>query len=120
MKIKANTYLLLILGLSLLLSAYTVVLSLKGVEASDGLTVTWTFVFAALVACWARVDAATQKVHRTLDFSFYFLAIWPIALPYYLVKTRGIEGLVLFFGFSILYFSPFISGLITYVYFATE
>ena len=117
---KTTTYLLSIFSLSVLFSAYATVLGLKGIEVGTALASTWTIVFAILVACWARADAATQKVHRTLDFSFYFLAVWPLALPYYLIKTRRIEGLILFVGFFALYFSPLLSGLIAYTYFVTE
>jgi len=45
---------------------------------------------------------------------------FPLALPYYLVRTRGIEGIVYFIGFAALYFAPFLFGLVAYVYWTAE
>lgn len=111
---KAHTYLFSVLGLSLFLSGYSVLLAFKEASVGEGLSAAWILAFAFLVALWARADAATQKVHRTLDFSFYFLAMWPLALPYYLVKTRGPEGVIYFIGFTAIHFAPFLFGLIAY------
>jgi hypothetical protein len=108
------------LGLSVGLSIYAAFLGISDIPVSDGLGAAWLIGFALLVAFWAREDAAVKKVHRTLDFSFYFLLVWPLALPYYLIKTRGVEGVVYFLGFAVLYFAPFVVGMLAYAYLVAE
>jgi hypothetical protein len=113
---RASALLVATLAISVILSGYAFVLGYKETALSDGLSGTWVVVFALLVAFWARADAAVQKLHRSLDFSIYFLVLWPVALPIYLVKTRGIEGVVYFVGFFALYWAPFLTGLVAYMY----
>ncbi|MGH8444009.1 MAG: hypothetical protein ACREVL_02025 [Solimonas sp.] len=115
---KASRYLLFILGFSLMLSLYEAILGARAASIGDGLQGAWAVAFAVLVALWARADAPTRPVSRPFDFGFLFLLFWPVALPWYLVRTRGMEGLVLFAGFFALYFAPFVSGLLTYFYLA--
>jgi hypothetical protein len=38
---------------------------------------------------------------------FLIFLIWPLLLPIHLVKSRGIEGLVLFVGFVGVYVAPY-------------
>lgn len=77
----------------------------------------WVLIFTLLVAMWA-VKEPKQTEHKGLSpFGAFMFFAWPLVLPYHLVKTRGIEGLVLFLGFVGLYYLPFIAGLIAYVYY---
>lgn len=52
---------------------------------------------------FGRSLSIKEPQHREFDAPFEFGAFmyfaWPIVLPYYLVKTQGVEGLVLFMGF---------------------
>ena len=117
---KPNSILLVILAISVVLSGYSTFLEIREMSIGTSLEAAWAVAFAFLVTFWARNDAAKQHVHRSLDFSFYFLALWPVALPYYLIKTRGVEGIVYFFGLAVLYFAPFLFGLIAYTYWVPE
>lgn len=95
-------------------------LVLSDVQVGESLSSLWVLAFALLVALWAREDAGEKQIHRTLDFPAYFFLAWPLVLPYYLTRTRGVEGLVLFCGFVVLHFAPFLSGLVAYAYFYPE
>ena len=117
---RPSLFLTTALGLSGVLSVYAAVLGYKETAVGEHLSDLWMVVFALLVAFWAHADAGTQKVHRSLDFPFYFLVLWPLTLPYYLVKTRGTEGVVYFLGFAAIYSAPFLFGLIAYTYLVAE
>lgn len=113
---KANPILLVIIGLSLGLSGYSAWLGTRELEASDSLGIAWNLVFAFLIAFWAHADTADRGLHRPLDFGYFLTVFWPVALPYYLARTRGIEGLVQFAGFVLLASGPFIAGLVAWTY----
>lgn len=117
---KTRKHLLALLAMSLVLTVYGGVLGYRGEYLSDELSGVWTVVFALCVALWAHADAAVQKQDRPLDFSFWFFAVWPVALPIYLGRTRGVEGMILFAGFFLLYYAPFLSGLVAYTYGSAE
>lgn len=117
---KPVWYLISIIGLSIALSIYSTILAINEVQAGEPLSSLWVLVFALLVALWAREDAGEKQIYRPLDFPAYFFLAWPLALPYYLARTRGIEGLILFCGFVVLHFSPFLSGLVAYLFFYPE
>jgi hypothetical protein len=38
---------------------------------------------------------------------FLIFLIWPLMLPIHLVRSRGVEGLVLFVGFVGMYVAPY-------------
>lgn len=84
-------------------------------DASDAI---WMFVYTVLVAIWAIKEPKQSEFEAPFEFGAFLYFAWPLVLPYYLVKTRGSEGLVLFAGFIGLYAMPFLSGLVAYVYIA--
>ena len=66
---------------------------------------------------WAYYDAGRKDFKKPFDFGFFIYVFWQVAFPWYLIKTRGIEGVVLYLGFIALWLFPWLSGLVTYVYF---
>ena len=67
--------------------------------------IAWLVVFSVLTALWAREDrraGAAGPGHSWLLMVFF----WPVALAYHLVKTRGLEGFVLYMGFLAIYLAP--------------
>lgn len=105
-----------LLLLSFLLTIAEVYLNLQEQVVSDRTTVLWALAFAFLVAVWATKDPKQVDFQPPFDFGFIMYMFWPLMLPYYLVKTRGLEGLVLFMGFVAIYLIPFFSGLVAYAY----
>lgn len=102
--------------LSLVYSCAQVVLNMQEEVVSDSTDVLWTFIFAILIAVWAKKEPKQKEFDAPFDFGSFLYFAWPVVLPYYLVKTRGSEGLVVFLGFVGLYLMPFLSGLVAYVY----
>lgn len=107
--------------LLLLCSAYSFVqisLNLQQQEVSATTDTIWAFAFAILVAIWALKEPKQSEFEAPFEFGAFLYFFWPVVLPYYLMKTRGTEGLVLFFGFVAIYAAPFTSGLIAYAYYS--
>lgn len=106
----------LIASVVALSATYCAVLALYEVREttpSGSTEVLWSFVFAILVTWWAKVDTKgrASPVQREIP-SFLMFILWPIILPYHLVKSRGSEGVVLFFGFLTLYLAPYMAVVI--------
>ena len=107
-----------LLIISLLMSIVDVALNLQGREVSELTYVIWNFIFFISTVLWVKYDAQKNHFPRPFEFDFLVYLFWPVAFPWYLIKTRGIEGILLLSGFIALFLAPWVSGLIVYVYFA--
>lgn len=105
-------------GLSLAYSIVQVILNANNEVVSDVSDALWAFIFAILVAVWAVNEPKQRDFSAPFEFSAFLYFAWPIVLPYYLYKTRGYEGVILFLGFAAMYLTPFLSGLVAYIYIA--
>ena len=114
-----SLYIIIVLFLLCFAVAFVeVTLNLKEQEISGSTELAWTFIFVVLVGMWVQRDSAGKKFDKPFDFGFFLYLFLPILLPYYLVRTRGVEGLVTFLGFAAIYYLPFFAGLVAYVYYA--
>ena len=114
-----NIHTKIILVLFVLATVYSfvqIILNINGMEASTSSETIWALIFATLVAMWANKEPLHKSFDAPFEFSAFVFFLWPLVLPYYLFKTRGSEGLVLFAGFVALYLAPFLCGLTAYVY----
>jgi hypothetical protein len=96
-----------ILALSGVVCVYSVALTLLHFAMGSHLAYSWLLVFSILLSLWIHADTRLQRIHQPLDFGFIFLGFWPLALPYYLIKTRGTRGIALCAGFFATYLAPF-------------
>lgn len=103
-----TTHLILatLVGLSVVVGIYEVVLYLNEYELSAALQFIWTIVFIILVVLWVNEDSKSyQGVYRPFDFGYLVFLFYFLYVPYYLFKTRGALGLayltVLFILFKI-------------------
>lgn len=101
----------------LMFSYVQVVFGLQEQDVSETTDLLWMFIFAALVAIWTIKEPKFKTFNPPFEFGAFVYFLWPVVLPYYLCKTRGSEGLVLFLGFVALYYTPFLSGLLAYVFY---
>lgn len=106
-----------LITLSISMGALEVILNLNDDGISDTTRSLWGFIFIVLSIMWAYADARQRNFHKPFDFGFLAYVLWPIVFPWYLVTTRGIKGILLFFGFLTCWLGPWLAGLITYVYF---
>ena len=54
----------------------------------------WGFEFQTLLAVWVRMDRRRRNVSLPFEFDAFVFFGWPVALPYYLYRTRGSRGLL--------------------------
>lgn len=66
----------------------------------------WQFVFGILLAWWALRDRRSRGVGMPYEFEAFVVFAWFIALPYYLCRTRGWNGLLPGLWVWLLYLTP--------------
>jgi hypothetical protein len=69
----------------------------------------WLVIFGLLTAGWVVLDAEARQIRWGFDFGFYIFQVWPIALPYYMVKTRGAIGFAYALVFTLFAAAPFLT-----------
>ena len=117
---KLNNQSFILLSIFLLSLTYAFVASYvvyKGGEVSEGTDLLWSFIFALVIALWTNNDAKAQGLYRPYEYSYFIFLFWPVVLPYHLVKTRKIEGLMVFLGVLLLFVLPFFTSLFVWAYF---
>ncbi len=65
-----------------------------------------------ILGWWLGQDLRAQKVARPLDLGMFLMIAWPLVVPYYLIKTRGVRALALIAIFVAVYMTPVILGAI--------
>jgi hypothetical protein len=64
--------------------------------------------FFCLICYWLEIDSRERRVMRVWDMGFFMSFAWPLILPYYVVKTRGIKrSLLALLLFVIVYASAY-------------
>jgi hypothetical protein len=62
------------------------------------------------VVLWLQKDARRTGVAPVLDLGYFLVFGWPIAIPWYVFKTRGRGGWSLLLGLIGLIVSPSVTG----------
>lgn len=75
------------------------VLMAHGHDAPEDTRRLWTFEFSLMVALWVSADRRVRGFRVPYEFDAFVLVAWIFVLPYYLYRTRGRPGLVLYAGF---------------------
>ena len=112
-----SVYLVVLLVLAIVMTLVECLAAIKGEEVSNGTHLLWCIISLALTAFWAMEDSKTSQFEKPFDFGFLIYMFWPVLFPWYLYKTRQVEGLIMFLGILGLLFGPWLGGLVAYVYF---
>ncbi len=91
--------------------------ALKGFEVESSTHLLWCLTFLVLTIFWVIEDSKKIKFEQPFEFDFLLYILWPLTFPWYLISTRGADGILIFVGFISIYFGPWLSGVVTYVYF---
>lgn len=91
-------------------------MNVDGKEISESTWGIWAFVYIILVGSWVLRDTRASEVEKPFDFGLFLYLLLPVALLYYLVSSRGGEGVITYIGFAALYFMPEFFGLVAYAY----
>jgi hypothetical protein len=68
--------------------------------------------FLWIMGWWLQQDSRKRSVAWVLDMGLFLYIAWPIILPYYLVKTRGLRGLLYVLAFAGIYVGAFVIGVV--------
>ena len=64
-----------------------------------------------LIGYWLDVDSREKRTLRVWDMGFFLYVAWPLILPYYLVKTRGVKRtLFTLLVLTVVYVGAFLAG----------
>jgi len=63
----------------------------------------WGFCYGLLLAWWVRMDRGARGMGIAFEFDAFVVFLWPLALPYYLWRTRGVQRLLPIAAFGLLY-----------------
>ena len=81
--------------------------------AVPGISRVFTYVgFLTVMTYWVRKDSKRSESWHAMDLGLYMFLLWPVMVPYYLLKTRGAKGLVPILTFLGSYVVAFIVGFI--------
>jgi len=100
----AKHLLLAFVALSLLVGVADAYLYYRGAGSEIGMSLAWAVLLSTLVAMWIEADSRRYRaVYRPFEFGFLLFLVWPVYLPYYLLRTRRALGLLWLAGFLVLY-----------------
>ena len=109
-------YLIAFGALSLLTAVYGGLSSWYDVGASEPLLSLSTFISAILVAMWVDADSRGRSdVYRPYEHGWLVYVYWIPYVPYYLWRTRGAKGILLFGALLFLLLSWWIVQWVIYV-----
>ncbi|MGH9966903.1 MAG: hypothetical protein ACREBG_03585 [Pyrinomonadaceae bacterium] len=73
------------------------------VETPASLAIGGTLSLFCAVAWWMRQDSQKRKFSWPFDMGMFLYIAWPLVLPYYMLKTRGVKALLAVGAFVGLY-----------------
>lgn len=89
--------------------------SASGVEPPASFTLISLFGFLWIIGWWLRVDSRRRGLSLVFDIGLFLYVAWPLILPYYFVKSRGIKGLLVILYFVAVYVGATIAGMVLYL-----
>tara|TARA_R110001599_G_C12250064_1_gene659484 strand:+ start:2785 stop:3114 length:330 start_codon:yes stop_codon:yes gene_type:complete len=95
-----------------------IALNLKEETVSASTDLAWALFFVILVSLWVQRDSQGKDFDKPFDFGLFLYLFLPFLLFYYLVRTRGFEGVVTYLGFLSIYWLPWLLGWVAYAYFS--
>jgi hypothetical protein len=69
--------------------------------------------FIWIVGWWMRRDSQRRGIAWVYDMGMFLYMLWPFIMPYYLLKTRGVRGLLVILGFAVAYIGGLLVGALT-------
>jgi len=71
-----------------------IVYAINGASPPEVFEFLYPFAFLGLVCWWLQKDSTRTGVNWPLDMGMFLYQAWILVLPYHLIKTRGIRGLI--------------------------
>lgn len=102
-------------ALTLLFATELSILSMYGENVPRDTEWLWGFCMALTLASWVYADRRAKNFAAPYEFEAFVFFMWPVAVPYYLYRTRGVRGLVIGAGLWGLYAAPFLVAYLVYL-----
>ena len=64
-----------------------------------------------ILGWWLRRDSGKRGVGWVYDMGLFLWIMWPLLMPYYLIKTRRAKGLLVILGFIGAYVGATVAGI---------
>jgi hypothetical protein len=64
-----------------------------------------------ILGWWLRTDSGKRGVGWVYDMGLFLWIMWPLLMPYYLIKTRRAKGLLVILGFIGAYVGATVVGI---------
>src|ERR1041384_4901395 len=68
--------------------------SARGIEPPGIYYLLYPIGFLWVIGWWLMRDSRKRGVRWVFDMGFFLYIAWPFIMPYYLIKTRGVKGLL--------------------------
>ena len=81
--------------LSGLFFLYSFGYGIRFIEGSDLVWLCYRFVLPLYVVWWVKQDSYDTHYWPAFHYSLWLYCIWPISVPHYVLRTRGLRGIVL-------------------------
>jgi hypothetical protein len=105
----ALTFVVLGATLQVLLSAF------GHAESSGNAVRFWELMLGCAWSWWVHVNRRGLKQGYAFEFDALVFFAWPIVVPYYLVKSRGLRGKLSAIPIWVLYALPFLVAITAFV-----
>lgn len=89
MTLRAVASLSLLIVLSLIFTTAQAILALQHFNMPTESEKVWLLFTQLFVACWVYLDRRDRRLNLPFEFDAFVFFAWPLALPYYLYKSRG-------------------------------
>jgi hypothetical protein len=70
--------------------------------------------FLWVIGWWLARDSRRRGVRWVFDMGLFLYVAWPFIMPYYLLKTRGVKGLLTILLFVAAYLGAYMAGVVLY------
>src|SRR5882672_4784879 len=108
--LSALRLLLFLLILSAIYALGLVALATHGYPARPEATaLVWSLEFPTFLEIWVRIDRTRRNLNLPFELDAFVFFGWPVALPYYLYRTRSKTGLIMVAAIYALYLAPMVT-----------
>ena len=84
-------------------------------EPPQAFSLLYALGFVWAVDWWLSNDSRARGVGWALDMGLFLYIAWPLIMPYYLIKTRGLKGLLVILIFACVYAGAAVAGAALYI-----
>lgn len=92
-----------------------VIYASRGIELPPAFMMLHRIGFLWVIGYWLQQDSRKHGYRWVYDLGLFLYIAWPFIIPYYLLKTRGLKGLIPILAFAGIYVGTYFIGVALYV-----